>query len=124
MIFAKSRVGRLGEEIACNYLRKKNYVIVDRNFNCRWGEIDIVVKKEGKVSFIEVKTRANTSAGRPYEAYTFSKQQKLKRTINYYILQKKLQNYKLSLDVISILLSTGREKAHEIKHFQDVNLNH
>jgi putative endonuclease len=53
---AKQGIGMIGEEIACRFLTGKGYSVVSRNYRKKWGEIDIIAKKEGKISFIEVKT--------------------------------------------------------------------
>lgn len=98
------QIGRLGEKIALVYLKKEKYLILETNFRSHWGEIDIVAQKKNKVYFIEVKTRVGTAYGQPYESVNYYKIKDLKRTINYYLLKKNLKNYKLSLDVISIIL--------------------
>jgi len=109
----------LGEKIAVSYLISKKYTLLTKNYHCRWGELDIVAKKDGKIIFFEVKTRVGTKMGKPYEAINFYKLKGLKRSINYYLLQKKVNNCKLSLDVISIILNSNL-KVEELKHFQNL----
>ena len=67
-------LGDQGEEIAVNELEKQGYTIVDRNFRKKYGEIDIIAKKGDTVTFVEVKTRVNTSMGLPREAVNLKKQ--------------------------------------------------
>ncbi len=112
-------VGQSGEKIAANYLQKKGYKILHKNFHTHWGEIDIIAEKNNKLCFIEVKTRINTSYGQPYEAVTDRKVQHLMRPINYFLLQKKYKDYKLSLDVVSIILNANKT-INEIKHFENI----
>ena len=64
-MFRNKEIGKLGEEIATQYLRNKGYKILDRNFMCRQGEIDIVAHTKKELVFVEVKTRTNLSYGRP-----------------------------------------------------------
>ena len=52
----KQKVGKIGEDYACQYLKEHGYKIIERNYLKKWGEIDIVTKKAGKIHFIEVKT--------------------------------------------------------------------
>jgi len=98
-------VGKLGEQIARQYLQKKSFDILEKNYRTRFGEIDIIVQKDNQIRFIEVKTRIGTIKGMPYEAVNFYKIKHMQRASQYYLLQKKLKNYKLSLDVISIVLN-------------------
>ena len=60
-MYVNQTLGRFGEEKACNYLKKNNYKIIERNFRCRQGEIDIIAKdlSKNELVFIEVKTRLN-----------------------------------------------------------------
>ena len=58
-MYIKQRIGIIGEGIAANYLKSINYEILDRNFNCKQGEIDIIAKDKEEYVFVEVKTRTN-----------------------------------------------------------------
>lgn len=86
-------IGNLGEEIAFEYLKKKGYIIKERNFKRKWGEIDIVAidKKTKEIVFVEVKTRqCDISEIKPEEEFTIKKQHKLKRIILGYLGAKNL----------------------------------
>ena len=120
MTLTNLQIGFLGEKIALSYLRKQKYSILETNFRSHWGEIDIIAQKNNKVSFIEVKTRVGTAYGQPYEAVTYYKIKDLKRTINFYLLKKNLKNYKLSLDVISIILDNN-QKLQSLKYLENVD---
>ena len=111
--------GRLGEQIAKDYLLEKGYQILEQNYHSHWGEIDLIVKKGDKISFIEVKTKVGTAKGQPYESFTPRKKHNLMRPIQYYLLQNNLKSYKLSLDVISILLEEDKS-IEKIIHFENV----
>ena len=99
------KIGKIGEEYARNFLISQQFNIIDANYYCRWGEIDIVAKKKDIIIFIEVKTKVGDKTGKPYEAINFYKLKKLKRTISYYLLKNSLNNHKLSLKIISIILN-------------------
>ena len=57
-------IGRLGEDIACRFLKEKGFKVVERNYWKKWGEIDIVAEKEGVLRFIEVKTVTRENNGK------------------------------------------------------------
>ncbi len=80
------KTGELGENIACKYLENKGFKIIERNFTRKWGEIDIVAQKK-KLHLIEVKSVSNPEGlgYRPEENLTYSKQLKLKRTLQTYL---------------------------------------
>ena len=78
-------LGVLGEESACFYLREQGYRLRERNFISRFGEIDIIAEKDSYLCFIEVKTRSPGAIAAPRESVTLQKQQRLRKTAEYYI---------------------------------------
>lgn len=72
--------GRTGEEFACALLQKKGAVVIARNYHSRWGEVDIIARKDRYLLFVEVKTRSYRSASVPQAAVTAGKQKKILRT--------------------------------------------
>lgn len=111
--------GQTGENIALGYLVKKGYTILYHNYHCHWGEIDIIAKKNSTICFIEVKTRTSLNFGKPYEAVNYAKVKKLMRPIQYFLLQKNYKEYKLSLDVISIIVNFDGT-VNKLKHFENI----
>ena len=67
-MYIRHEIGKLGEELAVGYLQKQNYKIIERNFECRQGEIDIIALDKNELVFIEVKTRTSIKYGKPAEA--------------------------------------------------------
>jgi len=110
-------IGHLGEQLATEFLRTNNYVILEQNFRIRLGELDIIAKKNNTIYFCEVKTRVSDSHGKPYEAVTPRKLQHIKRVATAYVLQNDLKNSKLSVQVISIILFSDM-KIKEIKMYE------
>jgi len=116
---SKKIIGKIGEKIALQYLQNKGYQFIEKNFYCRFGEIDLIFKKNEKIIFVEVKTRIGEKKGKPYEAINFYKLQDLKRAINFYLLKKNYFHYKLSLEVVSVILNSDLS-LKEIKHFSEL----
>jgi putative endonuclease len=96
----KLRLGKSGEERAAGYLRKKGYDILEKNYRCRFGEIDIIASKDGVLVFVEVKTRSSADYGFGYESVTQSKQGKLVKTAQFYMSGR--AEVPARFDVISI----------------------
>lgn len=121
MTLYKKSFGKLGEGLASNYLSDKGFEIVHKNYRSRYGEIDIIAWKDGKIHFIEVKTRASKLKGMPYEAVNFHKVNHLKKAAYWYVSQNKLHDRKLSLDVFSIILDDN-EQIRDLKFFVGLDL--
>ena len=111
----RKELGNLGEKIALNYLQKENYRILERNFYCRQGEIDIIAQKQKEIVFVEVKTRTNNSFGMPVEAVNDIKQRHIKQTANYFLYKNNLLEALVRFDVIEIKLVKGRQTINHIK---------
>lgn len=81
----RGELGKLGEDFAAGLLSAEGYRIVERNFRCRAGEIDIIAEKDGELSFVEVKTRRTLAFGYPAEAVTAEKRRHIRRAAAYYM---------------------------------------
>jgi putative endonuclease len=73
----KQETGKLGERLACKALEKKGYRILERNYRCRLGEIDLIARQQDCIVFIEVRSKTGTAFGSPGESVTAAKKQKL-----------------------------------------------
>lgn len=105
-------IGKKGEELACEYLVKKGYEILEVNKRfSRFCEIDIIAKDKDILVFCEVKTRKTKVCGSPLEAITKSKYQNIKKGI-YFYLQENPPFKKFRIDAISILLTPKVEITH------------
>ncbi|MEY7999602.1 YraN family protein [Clostridium sp. Mt-5] len=99
-------IGSLGEDVAENYLREIGYIILERNFRCKTGEVDIIGKDGNYLCFIEVKSRYGKLYGSPCEAVNYPKCLKIYKTANVYIMKKKLFKFNFRFDVIEIIFNT------------------
>lgn len=115
------QTGKLGEKIAVDYLEENNFKIIKTHFTCRWGEIDIIAKKDDVLYFIEVKTRTRKRYGQPEEAVGFFKLKSLKRAINFFLLKNKI-NSKMKMAVIAINLNS-RLTPEKIRFYNIDNFN-
>jgi putative endonuclease len=98
----KQLLGKEGERIAEAYLKKKGYKIVERNYRCVLGELDLIVLDRRVLVFVEVKTRTGSGFGTPFEAVELRKQQKMIQAAQYFIAQKGLQQRDSRFDVVGI----------------------
>lgn len=110
-------IGDLGEELAVRYLVQLDYKVIERNFECRQGEIDIIAIDQNKneLVFIEVKTRRSNLYGKPIEAVSDVKKKHLLNAIRYYLYQRNLQDEYIRVDVIEIYLVKSRYKVNHVK---------
>lgn len=108
-------LGKYGELVAAEYLVRQGYEIVERNWHCRQGEIDLVAKDRDQWVFVEVKTRSSKTADEGFEAVDQLKLQKLRRTIARWCEQRQVSSIKLRLDVISVFVSSGSVRFEHLK---------
>ena len=114
-------IGRLGEEISCQYLSDKGYKIIDTNVTYKFGEIDIVALKDSVYHFIEVKAADENS----YMAITLSerlgiaKLQRIKKAISAYISSHNLYKYELQIDLLMVKLDQ-KKKTSRIKYLTGI----
>ncbi len=115
------RIGELGENIACNYLKSNGFVILERNFTRRLGEIDIVAEKGKRLFFIEVKSVSYETLGiRPEENVHEKKLQKIYRTIEVYLEEKHVSEaIEWQLDLVCVYLDNVHKKA-KVKHLSNI----
>jgi putative endonuclease len=120
-------LGILGEKIAENYLKKKGYKILEKNYSPSFvsgpniGEVDIIAKKQNIIVFIEVKAlKENYSRDfSPEMKVNYQKQRKIIKTAQSYILEKKFfSEIKWQIDVLSIVIDFQKRKA-KIRHFEN-----
>ena len=106
------QLGQNGEDIACDYLTKQGYKILERNVRfSRECELDIIALDKNTLVAVEVKTRKTGSLGSPLEAVTKTKLQNIKKGLIYYLTEN--NNYKsYRIDVVSIVLTPKTEIQH------------
>lgn len=111
------KVGRFGEDEAVKYLKQKGYKILDRNFSCKRGEIDIIALDKDEIVFIEIKARISLKYGLPSEAVTKNKLKHIYKTAEYYLYTRNLLNENTRIDVIEVYI---KNKQVIINHLKQV----
>lgn len=108
----KKRIfGDLGEEISRRFMESKGYVFIEKNYLKKFGEIDLVMKKDKKIFFIEVKTVKDKTSFSPEENLTKGKIKKFERIGEYYIKDKKLENTQYFFYAVFVSLDEDSKKA-------------
>ncbi len=81
----RKQTGERGEELAARLLWKKGFRIIERNYRCDVGEIDLIAEDRGTVVFVEVKTRRSLASGAPEEAVDREKRRRILRAAEWYL---------------------------------------
>ena len=100
----KRKTGAVYEEKAAAYLKEKGYRILEKNYRCPLGEIDLIAKDGRTLVFVEVKYRKNARNGYPEEAVDTRKQKKICETAAYYVYKNRIPEYTpMRFDVVAVL---------------------
>ncbi|MDR2197057.1 MAG: YraN family protein [Coriobacteriales bacterium] len=113
----RQRLGKQGEDIACAHLQREGINIIERNWRCAAGEVDIIAREGDDIVFIEVKTRSNLDRGLPEDAVTATKRNRYERIAMYYLSEKSPPTSRLRFDVIAILSANGQQAL--LRHHRD-----
>lgn len=105
----RRRFGDSGEDLAAVFLMARGFKILQRNWSCRLGEIDLIAEKGGVVHFVEVKTRRSRAFGNPEDSITGKKLLHLRRTVDVYLSQAKVQPRDYQMDALAILAVPGEK---------------
>jgi len=114
----KDELGREGEQVAAEYLERAGLRVLDRNWRCADGEIDIVAAERQVMVVCEVKTRSGTRFGTPLEAVTRAKQARLRRLAARWLVAHGVLFDEIRIDVIG--LTRNRAGDYEIEHVRGV----
>ena len=115
----KIDLGKEGEDIAAEFLIKKNFNILERNYRYGHGEIDIIAEDGETLVFVEVKTRNTLEFGHPEISVTKGKLNQIKKIAEAYLFEKEIDDKECRLDVVAILKMSG---VLEIKHIENAYL--
>ncbi|MGE0296839.1 YraN family protein [Pseudonocardia sp.] len=113
---AKDELGRHGEDIAVEYLERRGLVVLDRNWRCREGELDVVCVQGERLVVCEVKTRSCTRFGEPAEAVTPRKAVKVRRAAQAWLTTRGVGWTEVRFDVVAVVAEPGRPTT--LQHFE------
>ena len=110
----KSLAGKLGEALAAGFLVNRGCRVIEKNYRCPLGEIDLVVRDGGVVAFVEVRTRASESFGHPFESVDRLKRHRIRAVAGHYLGERgSARCDALRFDVVAIVFREGEEPAIE-----------
>ena len=111
-------LGNFGEERAARYLRLHGYTILERNYRCRQGEIDIIARRRPYLVFVEVKLRKNADYGAAMEFVTEAKQQRLRLTAAQWLSQHETE-LQPRFDVVEVYAPQGEKGPVRVRHLEN-----
>jgi len=114
----RKEIGAIGEKLAADYLKKRDYKIIERNFRCREGEIDIIAQKSDCLVFVEVRTKRNITFGTPEESVTLSKREKLISLADAYLQSCDKTPISWRIDVVAVELGPNN-KVSRLEHIEN-----
>jgi putative endonuclease len=106
--------GTAAEDLACRYLETRGLKLVARNFRCRSGELDLIMRDGAQLVFVEVRSRRHSRYGTPAESVTRAKQQRLLRAAAFYLQRRRL-DLPCRFDVVAILQADGEPEMEWIR---------
>ena len=115
---AKDAVGRYGEDVAARFLAEAGLVVLERNWRCELGEVDIVAREGDVLVFCEVKTRSGTVYGTPLEAVTARKAARLRRLASRWLAERPVRPATVRIDVVGVLRPA--RGAAQVEHVREV----
>lgn len=116
----RRQVGQAGEKAARSYLESQGYEIIDTNYRCPLGEIDIIAREGDTLVLIEVRTRTGLSFGRPEESITAEKGRRLRRLALYYLKSFRGKDLPCRIDLVAVMLNRQSHAMESINHIRGI----
>lgn len=109
-------LGADGERAAEKFLRRQRYTIVERNYRCASGEVDLIALDSSTIVFVEVKTRTQPGFGSPLEAVDARKQRQIQRAAQHYLTKNRLHDRNARFDVVGVWWEGGEPRCELVKN--------
>lgn len=104
----RKQLGNDSETIAQQYLEQRGYMLIQANFRCKTGEVDLIMQKENLLVFVEVRSKSSSRYGEPLETVDYTKQKKIKKASAYFLyIHPQLAHCYCRYDVVSVLWKNG-----------------
>ncbi len=117
---SRRSIGNIGENIACRHLEWKWYTIRERNYQIKWGEIDIIAQEGEWTIFVEVRYRKDEAHGHPLDTFGFRKRKTLERTVYSYIHKYRMNPEKIRIDFIGIIPKKDGTAGYRLWHVKGI----
>jgi len=115
----KNKIGNFGQQLAGHFFQKRQYKILEQNYQQRSGEIDLILEKDGQIVFAEVKTRLSENFGLPEEAIDSAKKEKIYQTGLQYLAEKGIEHDNFRIDCLAIVIDKAKKRAI-IRHHKNI----
>jgi putative endonuclease len=112
-----TRLGARGETVAARFLRRCGHRIINRNYRCALGEIDLITTDGDTIVFVEVKTRSDDTHADPHESIGAAKRSRLERAAKYFLASRRSSDFSCRFDVVSIVWRPG--ESPQIEYIPD-----
>lgn len=120
MTVKRKLVGRKGEEAARSYLEQNSYKIIETNYGCPLGEIDIVAGEGRTIVFVEVRTKTGLAFGSPEESINADKARRLYRLAQYYLKAQSKNEHPVRIDLVAVKLNRSSLEVESLKHIKGI----
>ncbi len=120
MTIRRRQVGLAGEKAARAYLEENGYQIIEANYQCPLGEIDIVARENKTIVIVEVRTRTSLSFGGPEESITAEKSHRLQRLALYYLKSVYKHEMPCRIDLVAVMLHKENHSIINLKHIRGI----
>jgi putative endonuclease len=107
----RKALGNYGEKLALDAYMTDGYELLEKQYRCSIGEIDLILSKENKLYFVEVRTKTSQTYGSAEESITFKKRETIRKVSQYFLNQHRLQHVDFQFDVITIFINKQEKKA-------------
>ena len=120
MTVERKMVGKKGEEAARYLLEEKGYRIIETNYRCPLGEIDLIAAEGKTIVFVEVRTKTGMAFGSPEESINTDKSRRLYRLAQYYLKAKSKNEYPARIDLVAVMLDRKSLQVKSINHIRGI----
>jgi len=114
------RVGKAGEMAAISHLEKQGYTILETNYRCPLGEIDIIARDRKTTVIVEVRTKTGLKFGRPEESITPKKAYRLRRLALYYLQSVYKREISCRIDLVAVILNENDNSVRTLNHIKGI----
>ncbi len=118
---SRRETGEAGERAAAEFLRSHKYAIVERNYRCRGGEIDLIALHRGTVVFVEVRTRAAGAMVDPIESVDDGKRRRIVTAARHYVSRHRLHDHPMRFDLVAVHAEAGGMRCEILRNAFDLD---